>query len=88
MADGKLYRQTALLSSIGVTFAVAAGGGFWLGSYLDTKFGTAPILTLVLGLLGVAAAFVNLYRVIKASERIGKEAAPSEDGSDDDQRAG
>ena len=66
----KFYRQVALLSSLGVSFAVASAGGFVLGNWLDGRFETRPVLTLIFGLLGVAAAFVNLVRTMKEAERL------------------
>ncbi|MFN7972874.1 MAG: AtpZ/AtpI family protein [Acidobacteriota bacterium] len=46
-------------------------GGFVLGNWLDGKLGMRPWLTIGLGLLGVAAAFVQLYRTVTEAERLG-----------------
>lgn len=40
--------------------SIAVGGG--LGYFLDTRFHTSPILTLVLGLLGFAAGMIQLVK--------------------------
>ncbi len=60
----KLYRQMALLSSLGTGFALLAAGGFLLGSYLDEVTGWRPALTLAFGLTGIAAAFLHLIRTV------------------------
>jgi ATP synthase protein I len=39
---------------------IAVGGG--LGYFLDGRFHTSPILTLILGLLGFAAGMIQLLR--------------------------
>ena len=39
---------------------IAIGGG--LGYFLDAKFHTSPVLTLVLGLAGFAAGMIQLVR--------------------------
>ncbi|MBZ5641985.1 MAG: AtpZ/AtpI family protein [Acidobacteriia bacterium] len=39
---------------------IAIGGG--LGYYLDARFHTSPIFTLILGLLGFAAGMIQLVR--------------------------
>jgi F0F1-type ATP synthase assembly protein I len=67
-----LYRQVALLTSIGTSFAVTSAGGFVIGNWLDGKLATRPWLTLVLGLMGVAGAFANLLRTLAAVDRIEK----------------
>jgi F0F1-type ATP synthase assembly protein I len=40
--------------------SIAIGGG--LGYFLDARFHTSPILTLILGLLGFAGGMVQLVR--------------------------
>lgn len=39
---------------------IAVGGG--LGYYLDARFHTSPVLTLLLGLIGFAAGMFQLVR--------------------------
>lgn len=40
--------------------------GFFLGNYLDDKFGTNPLFTLALILLGVFSGFAWLYKSSKS----------------------
>ena len=64
--DDRKRRQTQWLleaSSIGWAFPIAIGLGFLCGYGLDKLFGTWPWLTIIFSAFGVAAAFINLFRV-------------------------
>ncbi|MSQ30753.1 MAG: AtpZ/AtpI family protein [Dehalococcoidia bacterium] len=54
------------LVGVGFSLGVWIGGGAYLGHWLDGKFGTAPVLTLVLLLLGLAIGLYDAYRRLKA----------------------
>jgi ATP synthase protein I len=47
--------------------AVIVGGG--LGYLLDKKFGTPPLLSLLLGFIGFAAGLREVIRRVKSSTR-------------------
>ncbi len=51
--------------NVGYYLAVPLLFGVFLGSFLDSKFKTKPVITLVLIVLGMIAAFYNLYKIIK-----------------------
>jgi len=59
--DRKLLRMLGALSTVGITLVVSTVIGYFIGHYLDGRFGTTPWLTLVFLLLGIAAGFKNLY---------------------------
>jgi len=59
--DRKLFRMLGALSTVGITLVVSTVIGYFIGHYLDGRFGTTPWLTLVFLLLGIAAGFKNLY---------------------------
>jgi ATP synthase protein I len=68
-ASGPAWRSLGELASVGVAMALATVIGLGAGYYLDRWLGTSPWLTL-LGLgMGIAAAFVTLFRSVKAVER-------------------
>jgi ATP synthase protein I len=63
--NAKLRERQQLLeaSSIGWMFPIAIGLGFLWGWGMDKLFGTKPWLTYIFTALGVAAAFINLFKI-------------------------
>jgi len=47
--------------SMATTFAASVALGYFAGSYLDSRLGTAPYLMLILLLLGVATGLKMMY---------------------------
>ena len=60
-----MLRTAYELSAGMLSFIVAIALGWWLGRTLDGWFGTAPWLTWVVGLLGLAAGCLNVHRTLK-----------------------
>ena len=58
-------RGLAKISQIGLTMVSCVVVGVFLGYMLDRWLGTEPWLLLVLLLLGIAAGFKSVYRLIK-----------------------
>ncbi len=50
------------VGSVGLAFVIAIVLGWWFGSVLDRWFGTAPWLTLLGFVVGVAAGALNVFR--------------------------
>ena len=57
------------VSIVGIQFPVAIAIGFFFGRWLDRMFGTWPWLTGIFALFGIAAGFINLFRITAAAER-------------------
>ena len=55
----------SLISQLGIIVLVCVFGCFFLGKFIDSKFGTEPIFTLVFLLLGVASGFNSVYKVVR-----------------------
>ncbi len=55
-----------LVSSVGIQLVVSIFIGLAFGIYLDSKFGTSPLFTIIFLLFGIAAGFMNLFRVSKS----------------------
>lgn len=58
-------------------------GYFW-GRWLDGVFGTGKWLTLVFALFGVAAGFVNLFRITMEATREEERRQAGDDGANGD----
>ena len=60
-----IVQALAVASQFGITLVVAVVLGFFVGQWLDSRFSTGIIFTLIgvlLGLVGTATSTVNLYR--------------------------
>ena len=60
--DPSVLRQLARLSTNGISLVAATAIGLLIGYGLDRLFGTAPWLTMMFALFGIAAGFLNLFR--------------------------
>ncbi len=60
----------AELASLGIQFPVSIGIGYGMGWLLDRWLGWYPVMTIIFSLFGVAAAFVNLFRLNAELSRI------------------
>lgn len=74
------YRQIGILAAIPAILLAAPLIGFFLGNWLDKKFGTEPYLLIAGVLLGLGSAGIEVYNLAR------KSAAMSEDK--DDKRSG
>jgi F0F1-type ATP synthase assembly protein I len=61
--------QAGELLSVGIMFPACIGIGYGIGYLLDRWAGTQNVFKLVFLLLGIAAAFINLFRVIQSVDR-------------------
>jgi ATP synthase protein I len=57
--------QMAYASSIGIAMVLLIFGGLYFGVYLDRKFESGYIFTILLLLAGIIAGFRNIYVLIK-----------------------
>ena len=63
------WKAFAEITTLGVTFPAAIGMGYVLGWWLDRTLGSHPWLKIVMTALGVAAAFVQLFRLAARNDR-------------------
>jgi len=73
------------VSVIGIQFPVAIALGFFFGRWLDAQLGTHPWLTAVFSLFGIAAGFVNLFRITAEAGRAEEQMERLEAAENDDQ---
>ena len=50
--------------SVGIMFPACIGIGYGIGYFLDRWFGTLRLFKIIFLLFGIAAAFINLFKVI------------------------
>lgn len=65
-----LYRNLGLVSSMGISVALAIGIGVWFGLSMDRWFDTSPWFFWIFTLIGIAAGFKNVYVITR--REIGK----------------
>jgi F0F1-type ATP synthase assembly protein I len=58
------------LSSAAIQMAAVIGGFTWLGTWLDQKFHTSSLFTIILALFGVG---IGLYLIIKEVNALNRE---------------
>ena len=63
-SNGPSYRSILNLMTVGTTLVACIVVGYLLGSFLDRKLGTSPWLVVAGVLLGTAAGFVGLFRMV------------------------
>ena len=63
-SNGPSYRSIMNLMTVGTTLVGCIVVGYFLGSFLDRKLGTSPWLVVAGVLLGTAAGFVGLFRMV------------------------
>ncbi len=59
------FRALGLTGGIGAVMAASILGGYFIGRYLDAKFGTAPWLLILTLLLCMTAGFLEVYKIVK-----------------------
>ncbi|MEK6590227.1 MAG: AtpZ/AtpI family protein [Nitrospinota bacterium] len=61
----RFLRDLYLLSTVGIQLVVSIFIGFAFGFFLDNKLDTSPLFTFIFLIFGIAAGFINLFRVSK-----------------------
>lgn len=68
------------MGSLGLEMGLAVFVGWWVGQWLDTRFGTKPYLMLLFLGCGIAAAFKALFRAAKQTKRAAGESQEARGG--------
>ena len=66
----KLFRELFYYSSLSFSIALSIVIGLGIGYWLDARYDTSPLLTLVFLGLGVIAGFRNIYLAMKKSQKL------------------
>ena len=59
--DPGIFKQLALVTQIGLLMAIPIFFSIFIGYWLDNKFDTSPLFLVIFILVGVYAAFRNLF---------------------------
>ena len=59
-----LLKSLYMVSSMGISVALAIGMGVWFGLTLDRWFGTKPWFFYIFLFIGIAAGFKNIFVII------------------------
>ena len=65
LLDRELLKKTGIMGLVSGELAVFIGGGYWIGKALDQRWHTAPVLAVVLALLGLAYAGWRIMHLAK-----------------------
>lgn len=76
----KTFNKYLRFSTVGLELGFSVLLGLFIGQYLDGVLGTEPWLLLLFLLLGAAAGFRRLYRLLK---EVGEGSPPSSCDKDD-----
>jgi ATP synthase protein I len=66
---GPKYQNLTDLLSIGIMFPACIGIGYGIGYLLDNLVGTRMVFKVVFLLFGIAAGFINLFRIVNKVEQ-------------------
>ncbi len=65
----KYIKLLAMVSTMGISMALAIVIGIIVGYYLDKWFQTSPLFFLIFMVLGIIAGFRNIYVIMKRTEK-------------------
>jgi ATP synthase protein I len=65
----KYIKLLALVSTMGISMALAIVIAIAIGYYLDKWFQTSPLFFLIFMILGIVAGFRNIYIIMKRAEK-------------------
>ena len=71
----------ARFAGLGLQFAITLLVSLWLGTWIDRKFGTAPVFLYLGVFLGAGAAFYSMYRQLMANLERDEQAKRARRGS-------
>ncbi len=65
LSYGKLVRQIGVVTTIPMILAAGPLVGYWIGQWVDKRFGLTPWGTVIVSLLGFAASLKQVISVIQ-----------------------
>ncbi len=71
LIDWELVAAFKYFGTVTFTLAGSMLGGFFLGLYLDRRFGTDPWLSILCFFLGAGGGFWNIYKLVMKDAKKG-----------------
>ncbi len=65
----EIYSALMTYGTVGLEMGISLAVGLAIGYFLDGRFGTSPVLTIVFMMFGLAAGMKRLYSLWKRAER-------------------
>jgi len=65
----ELLQSLAVVSSMGISVALAIAIGVWLGLTIDRWLGTKPWFFFIFLFIGIAAGFKNIYVIARRESK-------------------
>ncbi|MDD5543805.1 MAG: AtpZ/AtpI family protein [Acidobacteriia bacterium] len=89
--DRRERSELLALSSVGLMFPLCIAIGYYIGSTLDRWFGTGTKLMMLFVVLGIVAAFLNLFKEVANYNRAtqqdkDKDQKPGDEGPHESQK--
>ncbi len=58
------FKYLAMLTQVGLVIVIPLVGAFFIGSFLQSRFGLPGYITIILALLGLVTGFYNAYKLL------------------------
>lgn len=68
----EVARSFSLMTQLGLIVVVCMFGCGYIGLLIDKKLNTSPIFSIIFLLLGIASAFLSIYKTLKIYIKKGK----------------
>ncbi len=60
----RIAESFAMISQVGISFVVYIVGALFIGKFIDSKLSTSPLFLIGFIILGVIAAFFNIFKML------------------------
>ena len=81
-AKSEFFRFLGIASTVGINLVISTFIGFAIGWLLDNKvFNTSPWFTIIFLILGIAAGFKYLFKIVSKIDNKGSDNGDSEKGN-------
>lgn len=60
----RIAESFAMISQVGITFVLYVVGSVVAGNFIDDKLSTSPLFLIVFIVVGIIAAFYNIFKML------------------------